>query len=74
MADPKGSKGSPFGSGFPSIPVGNRVMFPDSQGGLHSTPGGAISENMRVEVDQSRGTSGGCGQSPANVPGGSSKK
>jgi len=37
-------------------------------GGLHSTPGGAIGENMRVEGDQSRGASGGCNQDPGKVP------
>lgn len=47
---------------YPSVQVGFRTMFEDSQGNLHPTPQGAVSENMRVESDQSRGASGGCGQ------------
>lgn len=53
---------------YPSVPVGDRIMYPDNQGGLHPTPHGAISENQRTERDFSRGTSGGCGQDPSNVP------
>ncbi len=52
----------------PSVQVGNTVMYPDNQGNLHTTPQGAISENMRTESDYSRGAAGGCSQDPAKVP------
>lgn len=69
MTDPKLP---PLGSGLQlptgGIPVGNRVMFPDSLGNLHATPGQAINSNMNVERDLSRGVSGGCSQDPAKVP------
>lgn len=54
--------------GVPSTDVGGHSMYIDNTGGLHSTPAGAIAENMRTEGDFSRGTSGGCTQDPANVP------
>jgi len=50
-----------------AIPVGNRFMYPDTQGGLHKGLDGAINENMRIEGDQSRGTSGGCHQDPGRI-------
>lgn len=59
------------GGNFPSVEVGNRIMYPDSQRNLHSTPSEAISENQRTESDQSRGASGGCGQDSDRAPGGS---
>ena len=71
MADPKTP---PLGSGtqlpIPTggIQVGNRIMYPDSQGFLHPTPGQAINSNMNIERDFSRGISGGCSQDPAKVP------
>lgn len=55
-------------SGYPSTQVGGRTMYPDNQGMLHTTPGGAVSEDMRTEGDMSRGASGGCGQDADNVP------
>lgn len=51
-----------------AIRVGDRIMYPDLVGGLHPTPGGAITENQRLEGDFSRGASGGCGQDPSKVP------
>lgn len=53
---------------YPSVQVGGRTMYPDNQGFLHSTPSGAVSEDMRTETDMSRGASGGCGQDPDQVP------
>lgn len=50
------------------IQVGNQIMYPDTQGNLHPTPGQAINSNMNVERDFSRGASGGCSQDPAKVP------
>lgn len=58
------------GAGYPSIQVGDRTMYPDNQGGLHTTPAEAIAANQRTETDFSRGASGGCGQDPSKVPGG----
>jgi hypothetical protein len=61
---------SPPGSSLPpgAIRVGNRIMYPDLTGGLHTTPGQAIGENQRVEHDFSRGASGGCAQDAHKVP------
>ena len=51
-----------------AIPAGNGWAYPDSQGGLHRGRDGMIRENQRVESDQSRGSSGGCGQDADRVP------
>jgi hypothetical protein len=61
---------NPFGPPVPpgAIPAGNGFLYPDLNGGLHKTPGDAIAENQRLESDYSRGASGGCGQTPENVP------
>lgn len=67
MADQKNNQ-------VPSIQVGGRTMYPDSQGMLHPTPGEAIGENQRVESDQSRGASGGCNQDASKVPSTTEKK
>jgi len=56
---------------FPSVNVAGKTRYVDSTGGLHRTVAEAISANMRVEKEFSRGTSGGCGQDPGNVSGGS---
>jgi len=67
MADPK--RVQDVGHVPPgAMVVGNYIMWPDSQGGLHPTPQGMISENMRVEPDQSRSAAGGCGQDLSLVP------
>lgn len=60
-------------SGYPSVEVGGRTMYPDSHGGLHTTPSGAVAESQRTESDDSRGASGGCNQDPGNVPSDSGK-
>lgn len=60
---PGGPPPDPFGTD-----VGSRRMYPDLQGNLHPTPGGAINSNQRIESDYSRGASGGCNQDPRNVP------
>ena len=64
--DPKnfGSTQSPPGA----IQVGFRGMYEDAVGGLHATPGQAVGETQRRESDLSRGTGGGCGQDPSQVP------
>ncbi len=51
-----------------AIPVGNGWMYPDSQGGLHKGFDQSIRENQRIEGDQSRSRSGGCGQDADKVP------
>jgi len=51
-----------------AIPAGNGWLYPDSQGGTHRSGEEAIRENQRIEGDQSRGGSGGCGQDPSRVP------
>lgn len=50
------------------IQIGNQIMYPDLQGNLHPTAGGAINSNQRIEGDFSRGGSGGCNQDADNVP------
>ncbi|MEK7472939.1 MAG: hypothetical protein AAB625_02790 [Patescibacteria group bacterium] len=50
------------------IQVGNGVMYPDLQGNLHPTAGGAINSNQGIESDFSRGASGGCNQDADRVP------
>jgi hypothetical protein len=42
--------------------VGNRIMYEDMDGGLHTKQHQALNYNQRVESDRSRGLSGGCGQ------------
>ncbi|OGC45542.1 hypothetical protein A2V49_01090 [candidate division WWE3 bacterium RBG_19FT_COMBO_34_6] len=65
MSDPRFRPGKlPPGA----IPVGNGWMFPDNQGGLHRGADEAIRENQRIESDQSRGSSGGCGEDANRVP------
>jgi len=60
MREPLGGPPRPPGG----IPAGNRIMYPDLQGGLHPDPSEAIRANQRIEGDFSRGASGGCGQNP----------
>lgn len=55
-------------TGVPSIQVGERTMYPDNSGGLHTKPSEAIAANMRDEAATSRGAAGGCPQDPDNVP------
>jgi hypothetical protein len=51
-----------------AVRVGNTVGYPDQQGVIHSTPGGAIESNQGSEGGMSRGASGGCPQDSDNVP------
>lgn len=55
------------------IRVGNRIMFPDLSGNLHSTPGSAINSNINFEKNNGRGMTGGCGQDPKQAPNPKSK-
>jgi len=69
MSGPNGLP-DPTGQQIPQgdIPVGGRIMYPDLQGNLHNTPGGAINSNQGIESDYSRGGSGGCNQDADRVP------
>lgn len=61
---------NPLGKNLPigGIRVGNSIGYPDINGVIHSTPGAAIDSNMGIESDFSRGSSGGCPQTPSLVP------
>lgn len=63
----------PFVPGRPlpigGMQVGNSIGYQDSQGQIHPTAQQAINSNMGIESDLSRGSSGGCPQSPFNMPG-----
>jgi hypothetical protein len=65
---------NPSGPGFGGPPnpfairVGNRWMYPDTKGDLHSNLDETLNSNLRNERDLSRGTSGSCNQDPANLP------
>jgi hypothetical protein len=65
---PPNPKGRPSQVPSWAIPAGDSWLFPDSQGGLHNSFDQVIGENQRIESDQSRGASGGCGQDVNNVP------
>lgn len=44
------------------------VIYPDSNGVVFTTPGGAIESNQAGEKDAGRGSSGACTQDSNNVP------
>lgn len=71
--DPFG--GNSFGPPIPTggIRVGNRILYPDLNGDLHSTPGETINANQRIEDSIGRGLTGGCGQDPSKVTGDDSR-
>lgn len=61
--------GGSLGTSVPlgGIEVGKRIMYPDLGGDLHSTPEEALKANQRLEVERSRGASGGCNQDPDRI-------
>lgn len=60
--DPR-DQGNPFGS-----PIGGRIMYPDTNGDLHSSLNEALDANLRIEDSIGRGLTGGCGQDSSNLP------
>lgn len=60
---PPDPRGDPFG-----MQIGNRRMYPDTNGDLHGSLDEALNANLRIENSIGRGLTGGCGQDPSNLP------